>query len=140
MEGKMMALKDSIEIKTTPERIFDWFLHFEENFKAWHPAHVNCGWLKGKPFEEGSILYVEEILHGKLHKMKFLGTKLVPNRRIEYKLLFPTSIVCPKGSFVIEPKGDVCIFTATLSFRFGGIFSKFAKSRADAIKNHMKEE
>ena len=37
--------------------------------------------------------------------MKFLGTKVDPNRRIEYKLLFPISIICPKGSFVIEPKG-----------------------------------
>lgn len=136
----MITLKDSIEIKTTPKEIFTWFLHFEENFHAWHTDHINCRWLKGKPFEEGSTLYVEEYLHGKPHKMKFLGTKVEPNRKIEYKLLFPISIICPKGSFSIEPKGESCIFTATLSFRFGWLFSRFAKDRVEAIKKHMKEE
>lgn len=136
----MITLRDSIEIKTTHEKIFQWFVHFEENFIAWHPDHLKCCWLKGKPFEEGSILYVEEYLHGKLHKMRFLGTKVEPNRKIEYKLLFPTSIICPKGSFIMEPKGESCIFTATLSFRFGKIFSKLAKSRVEAVKKHMKEE
>jgi hypothetical protein len=136
----MINLKDAIEIKTTPKEIFKWFLHFEENFHAWHPDHIDCRWLKGKPFEEGSILYIEEYLHGKPHKMKFLGTKVEPNRKIEYKLLFPISIICPKGSFSIEPKGENCIFTATLSFRFGWIFSRFAKDRVKAIKKHMKEE
>ncbi len=136
----MITLTDLIEIKTTPEKIFDWFVHFEENFKAWHPDHVECRWLKGEPFEEGSILYVEEYLHGKLHKMKFLGTKIEPNKKIEYKLLFPTSIICPKGSFIIEPKGESCIFTATLSFRFSKILSKLAKSRVEATKKHMREE
>ena len=136
----MITLIDSIEIKTTAEKIFDWFTHFEENFKAWHPDHVECRWLKGEPFEEGSILYVEEYLHGKLHKMKFLGTKVESNKKIEYKLLFPISIICPKGSFIIESKGESCIFTATLSFRFGKILSRLAKSRIEATKKHMREE
>lgn len=136
----MITLKDSIEIKTTPEKIFEFFVHFEENYHAWHPDHVACRWLKGKPFEVGSVLYIEEYLHGKSHKMKFLGTKVEVNRKIEFKLLFPMSIICPKGSFIIERKGESCIFTATLSFRFAKFFLKFAKSRVDAIKKHMKEE
>jgi len=139
----MITLRDSIEIKTTPEKVFNGLSKIfssEENFRAWHPDHVRCRWLKGKPFEEGSIVYVEEYMHGKLHKIKFLGTRVEPNRRIEYKILFPTSIACPKGSFIIEPKGKSCIFTATLSFRFGWLFSKFAKSRVEAVKKHMKEE
>jgi len=35
---------------------------------------------------------------------------------------------------------DHCVFTATLSFRFGWFFSRFAKSRIKAIEMHMKEE
>ena len=136
----MITLKDSIEIKTTPEKIFKFFVHFEENFHAWHPDHVECRWLKGKPFEEGSILYVEEYLHGKLHKFKFFGTKVELNKKIEYTLSFPMSIICPKGSFIIEPRRESSIFTATLSFRFGWLFSKLAKNRVDAIKKHMREE
>jgi len=45
-----------------------------------------------------------------------------------------------KGSFLIEPKGKSCLFTATLSFRLGWLFSTFAKGRVEAVKKHMKEE
>ena len=72
-------------------------------------------------------------------KIKWLSSHK-QNRKIEYKLLFPTSIICPKGSFIIEPKEGSSIFTATLSFRFGWLFQKFAKSRVEAITKHMKEE
>lgn len=135
----MIALKDTIEIKVSPEQIFQFFVHFKENFHAWHADHVKCGWI-GKPAKEGSILCVEEYLHAKLHKLKMLMIKIESNRKIEYKLLFPMSVICPKGSFIIEPKGRSCIFTATLSFRFGRLFSKLAKNRVEGIKTHMKEE
>ena len=72
--------------------------------------------------------------------MKFIISKIEKNKRIEYKLLFPMSIICPKGSFIIESKGDSSIFTATLSFRFGWFLSKLAKNRVEAIRTHMKEE
>ena len=139
----MDTVKDTIEIKTTPEKIFDGLIKVfssQEYFKKWHKDHVKCQWLKGKPFDEGSILYVEEYLHGELHKMKFLTTQLEQNRKIEYRLLFPMSIICPRGSFMVEPKGESCIFTATLTFRFGWLFKKFAKSNVEAMKNHMREE
>ena len=128
----MTTLKDTIEIRTTPEKILNSLIKVfssEENFKRWHNDHITCKWLKGKPFEIGSILYVEEYLHGELHKMKFLSTRLDPNRKIEYKLLFPASIICPRGSFIIEPEGESCIFTATLSFRTSWLFSIFAENR-----------
>jgi hypothetical protein len=137
---KMITLRDSIEIEATPQKILDWLVRFEENYKAWHPDHVECYWLKGKPAEEGSILYVEEYIHGSLHKMRMRITRIEPAKTIEYKILLPMSIICPEGSFIIEPKGESCIFTATLSFRFGEMLSKLAKDRVEALKEHMKEE
>jgi hypothetical protein len=72
--------------------------------------------------------------------MKFLTTQLEPNRKVEYRLLFPMSIICPRGSFTVEPKEESSIFTATLTFRFGWLFTKFAKSNVEGMKNHMREE
>jgi hypothetical protein len=149
----MAEIKDSIEIRTTAEKAFEGLIKLfssQEDYKRWHKDHVQCQWLKGKSFEKGSILYVEEYLHGELHKMKFLCTQLEPNNKIEFKILFPMSFICPKGSFIIRPKGESCffteskgescIFTASLTFRFGGLFSKLVKSKVEAMKNHMKEE
>lgn len=139
----MTTLKDSIKINTPPEKVFNGLIGLfssEENFKAWHKDHAACRWLKGKPFEKGSVLYVEEYLHGELHQLKFFVTQLVPNRKIEYKLLFPVSVICPNGSFTIELQGKSSIFTSTLSFRIGWLFLILAKRRVEAIKKHMKEE
>lgn len=139
----MTTLEDSIEINAEPERVFDGLVSVfssPENFKHWHKDHVTCQWLKGKPFEVGAVLYIEEYLHKKLHKLKFVSTHLEPNRKIEFKLLFPASIVCTGGAFTIIPKEKQCVFSARLCFRMGWLFSVFASSRVDAIKTHMKEE
>lgn len=139
----MLTLKDSIEIRTTPEKTFDCLIKLfssQELFRKWHHDHIKCQWIEGKPFEEGSILYVEEYVHGKIHKMRFLSTRLESNRKIEYRLLFPMSIICQKGSFAIEPKGERCIFTATITFRFGWLFSIVAKERIESVRCHMREE
>jgi len=135
----MITLEDSIEIETTPEKVSEWFVHIEENYKAWCPEHVELHWIKGKRLEEDSSLYFEEYLHGKLHKGKFLCTNVEP-KKIEYRPLFPMSIICPKGSFIITPKGECCIFTATASLRLGWMSSKIAEKNVEGVKKHMKEE
>ena len=143
-----MTLTDSIEIKTTPEKIFDFLTHLvdDESYKAWHEKdHVKMQWLRGIPWVEGSVVYAEEYIHGKLHKFKFEVTKVVPNERIEY---VPTSEwlrrYFPKNEFIIENKGDICIFTAKATYKVGWIVKRFFHKALDnglsCVKKHMKEE
>jgi len=136
----MKTLSDSIEIKASPEKIYDWFIYIDENYLEWHPDHVKAVWLTEKKMEVGAKLYCEEYIHGELHKIKFKCTKIEPNKIIEFKNLFPISLICPKGSFIFEPSGDNCLFTATLSFRMGNFLSKIAKKQVEAFEEHMKEE
>ncbi len=145
---KEQILTDSIEIKTTPEKVFDFFFRLVDNesYRAWHPDdHVTFRWIKGHPWEEGSVGYAEEYIHGKLHKLKFVITKLIPNRLIEYA---PTSwflrIYFPKNRFTVEPKQGACIFTAQGTIRVGWLIRTFAKKRLErglsSVRKHMKEE
>ena len=63
----MITLKDSIEVMATPKKVFEWLLQRmknKESYQAWHPDHVDILWIKGEPFQEGSIIYAEECLHG----------------------------------------------------------------------------
>ncbi|MFC1913341.1 SRPBCC family protein [Chloroflexota bacterium] len=100
-----LILRDAIKKETTPENIFSFLtgLKDDNSYKAWHPDHVAMRWIKGEPFAEGSIAYFEEYLHGKIHKAKFVCTKVIPNRLIEYGPLFPLSIFFPGNQFIIEP-------------------------------------
>ena len=77
----MITLQDSIEVKSSPEKVFQWLtqrMKDKESYKAWHPDHVDIRWIKSEALQEGSILYAEEYLHGDLHKLKFRITKTVP--------------------------------------------------------------
>jgi hypothetical protein len=145
---KEQMLTDSIEIKTTPEKVFNFFFHLvdDESYRDWHPDdHVAFRWIKGRPWEEGSVGYAEEYIHGKLHKLKFVITKLIPNRLIEYA---PTSwfrrIYFPKNRFTVEPKQGACIFTAQGTIRVGWLIRILAKKRLErglsSVRKHMKEE
>ncbi len=139
----MITLTDSIEIKTTPEHVFNWFtnLRTAEDYRAWHPDHVDWYWIKGEPFQEGSIVYCEEYIHGNEYKLKFMCTKVVPNRLIEYKPSFPMSILMSKSHFIMEPKGEnSCVLTAAISFREGPFFKKLFIKQIEDLKQHMKEE
>ena len=144
----MIKLEDSIEVKAPPEKVFQWLtqrMMDRESYQAWHPDHVDIRWIKGKPLQEGSIVYAEEYLHGDLHKLKFRITKIVPNRLIEYRCLFPLSLLAPGNKFIIEPKGqDGCIFTAMGGLRIPRwLFVRMHKKhehKIEATQQHMKEE
>ena len=107
----MITLRDTIEIRTSPEEVFDFFIHFRENFMAWHPDHVRCWYFEDGPLKEGSTFCVQEYLHTKVMTLEFHVTKLVPCSRIEYKI--PPMV---KGAFVVEERGSNVLFTAEISF------------------------
>ena len=143
-----ITLKDSIEIKSTPEKVFNFLVHLVDDisYSAWHPEdHVALRWIKGKPWQEGAVAYAEEYMHGKLHKLKFRVTKVVANKKIEYiPSCWLLRIYFPKNSFNIEPKGNTTVFTATVRMRVGRLVKKFAKKKLEygisCVRKHMKEE
>ena len=143
-----MTLTDSIEIRTTPDKVFEFLacLVDDASYRAWHPTdHVALRWLKGQPWEEKSVAYAEEYIHGKLHKLEFIVTKVAPNRLIEYA---PTSRFLrkyfPMNTFMVEPNEQGCVFTATGTFRVGWLIKTFARNKLErnisSVKKHMKEE
>ncbi len=136
----MIILKDTIEIKASPEQIVDFFLHFKDNFHAWHPDHVECRYLTPGPLKEGSVIYIEEYIGGRLVKVRLHITKIEP-RRLECK-------VSPYGSrsiYIMEPKGDKTLLTTEMHMGtkiplLGRIVDKIIKGRAEALKRHLAEE
>ena len=91
---KLFILEDSIEIKTTPEKIWEFFANLEQNYKSWHPEdHVLFKWTRGKPMTTGSAWYGEEFLGGNLKKFKGTIGEVVPNRKIVFQYAFPTRLI-----------------------------------------------
>jgi hypothetical protein len=146
----MITLRDTIEIKTSPEKIFEWFAHLDKNFRSWHPKdHVECRYLKGSPLERDSILYFEAYLLGKLQKAKYHITNVEPNSRIEYKVGFPFSLLGGRGAYIVEQRGanslfiqDLCLGTEIplLGSLMDKLIQIFFGRLNEAFKQHMAEE
>ncbi|NHJ25819.1 MAG: SRPBCC family protein [Candidatus Lokiarchaeota archaeon] len=136
----MKTLKESIEINVSPESIWDWFMHFAENYCEWHPSHIKAYWKKGEPNKIDSILYAEEDIAGELLKMSSKLTTLIPNRLYKFKVVGFLSLIVPRGSFEIQPSDNGSIFTATLDFHMGKLLSKILKKKVGEITQHMVEE
>ncbi len=143
-----VILEHSIEIRTTPEKIFEFFSCLVDNksYRAWHPDdHVALRWLKGSPWQEGSVIYAEENIDGELHKLTFIVTRVVPNREIEYVPVsrFRRRYV-PKCTFSVESKEANCIFTAAVQARIPLLlrllFKKKVERGISSVQKHMREE
>lgn len=141
-------LTDTIEINSSSEKIFSFLTGIvdDDSYRAWHKKdHVRFQFIKGQPWTEGSVIHAEEYIHGKLHKFKFIITKIEANKRIEYT---PVSSFIrkffPKNEFLIEPKGESCLFIASGTYRIGWIGKTFFKAAIEKglsnVKQHMKEE
>ena len=146
----MITLRDTIEIKTSPEKIFEWFAHLDKNFQTWHPKeHVECRYLKGSPLEEGSILYFEVYLLGKLQKAKYHITNVKLDSRIEYKAGFPLSLFGGRGDYIVEPRGANSLFIQDTYIGWkipllGSVVDKLIQALFgrlnEAFKQHIAEE
>ena len=140
-----LVLSDSIEIKTAPEKIWEFFSNLEINYKAWHPRdHILFKWTKGEPMESGSNWYGEEIVRGKVFKLKGVIGEVIQNRKIVFKYSFPISLVAPRFEWLIVPKGLNSIFTAKSYLRAGDLFYKLSKkemeTKIEMHNQHVKEE
>jgi hypothetical protein len=143
-----LYLQHSIEIRTSPERIFEFFrhLHLGENYRRLHPEdHVLIHWVRGEPWQEGSVVYAEQYAHGKLHKLKYIITRVVPNREIEFSPLSRfLRIYFPRNTFSVEQRGYTSVFTATVHIRVGWLMKKLARKKFEAAiesaRKHVREE
>lgn len=147
----MLILEDSIEIKTTPEELFNWFKNLDKHFVKWHPNHTKFVKITGG-MDEGDEAYFEECIDGKWFKFKFKIVKLEKTKKgwiAEMKRPFATIV------FNAEVKGkNECIFTHIESFGIiksknpfimrvsAAIFRKLfnSKYRFDLIKKDIIED
>lgn len=142
---KKYIIESSVEIRTTPDKIWDFFYNLENNYKEWYPEehHFFC-WTKGESLEIGSKFDSLEIVDGHKTRLKGKCIKALKNKEIAFKPAFPASIMCTKLEWILEPKGETTIFIAKTYYKFGKIFLTFKNGTANQImeitKKHMDTE
>jgi hypothetical protein len=144
----MITLKDSIEIRTTPDKIFNWFKTLDKNFTKWHPNHKKFIKVTGG-LDEGDIVYFEECVDGKWFKVKCKITNIEKKDR-SWRTDFESvhwlgRLIGTRISFIVKAKGDICIFTHIESFGFraniiSNLTLKLLKSWFPLIKKDIEED
>jgi len=51
----MITLEDSIQIETTPDKIYNWIMNIDKHFVEWHPNHKKFEKVTGG-MDEGDII------------------------------------------------------------------------------------
>ena len=142
-----VVVTESIEIRTLPAELFSYLTSIvdDKGFKTLNADNISFRWLKGKPWIEGSIACAEKYLHGKIHRFKFIVTKVVLDRHIQYS---PTSRLMrcffPKKEFIIEQTSNGCSFISSATFRIGWIGKKLFGGKIDeglaTFRAYLQEE
>ena len=138
-----ITLGHTIDIDAAPEAVYSFFANIEENYTKWHPDHVVFRWIGGNRLEEGATAYSEQYMHGSLHKLKAVFTKVVPNRMIEFRWANPfLRFIAPRNVWIFEPVDGGCRFTAESDIRMGWISSRMerVKRKLDTSRKHLQEE
>ena len=135
-----MEISDTVEINATPGEVVEWLTHLDRHYRQWHPGHRDCYWLRGEQAAVGSVLYAEEILHGKLHKLRYLITAIDGGHSVQFRLLGSIGLLVPRGVFSVVPTATGCRFTATLYPRAGRLLQLLMPKQVAALVKHQQEE
>lgn len=140
----MITLRDSIFIRATAAGAYNWFEHLDEHYLDWHPDHVTCRFPSDRLPGPGAKIYIEEILHGKLHRFRLHVLNVIPNREIRYRILPGVD-----GAFLFQDRDGGMQFEATLEFGWdipvlGALVDLALRlslaTKLAAIQQHMHEE
>jgi hypothetical protein len=139
----VIQLRESILIDVPPERVWGWLGELPDHYRAWHPAHVSCRYEHGRRLEVGTVLYVEEYLHHRLHRLRLRATEVVPNRLLGYRGRGFA------GAFRLEPANGGTRFTAELDLGtrapvvghvLDAVIRLLLGRRLAAMRSHVREE
>lgn len=140
----MIELRDTVTIEAAPEVVWSWLGSMPEHILEWHPDHRAARWVRRTGFEPGAVLEVEELFHGKLHRLRMTLIDVVPGRMIQYRI-FPGC----SGEFDVRAADGGTEFTAII--RIGiripvvgrlvdGLLYLVLGDRIEAIRRHQAEE
>ena len=101
----MRFFKEITIVKANPQAVFDFLVNIDRLYEVWHPIdHVFCRTLTRKLDREGCLFHFLEILGWFPFYLVVQVTSLDPNRYIEYRPIFPLSLLkLGFGYFQIEP-------------------------------------
>ena len=142
---KHMTLLHEVDVKTSPDKIWNFLVNIDKNYSAWHPKdHILFQWTKGAPFDAGSTFCSEQYMMGE--KVKYNGkiAESIPGEKITMTFSFPLSLITEKIEMIIENYDTYSTFKHITYMKFKLLSRTIFKKRNIRMLNdldaHVKAE
>ena len=136
-----MIEKIVLEIKTSPEEIFQFLADYEKHYTEVSKDHIErVVNIKNPDLEHPDVsFYFRQIspIGGREQKVRGRVTRVEMNRYIGTRFLFPVSLFLPRVENILEPKGDGCLLITNLHFTF---LAELASKSKRKVVEHITEE
>lgn len=135
---KRVTITHEVAINTSPEKIWEFLINIEKNYKAWHPEdHILFRWIKGAPFEKGSIFYAEQLMMGEKVKYKGKISDCISGKKITMRFSFPLSLITEKIEMITEGCETRATFRHLTYMKFRFLSRTIFKKRNIKMLNDM---
>lgn len=135
---KRMTLAHEVNINASPQKIWEFLINIEKNYKAWHPGdHILFHWTKGAPFEKGSTFYAEQNMVGEKVKYKGVITECISGEKITMKFSFPLSLITEKIEMIVEDHDSYSTFKHITYMKFKFLSRTIFKKQNLRMLNDM---
>ncbi len=135
---KRMKLVHEVDINASPDKIWEFLINIETNYKAWHPEdHILFRWTKGAPFAKGSVFYAEQFMMGEKVKYKGKISDCIEGKKITMKFSFPLSLITEKIEMITEGSETSATFRHLTYMKFKFLSRTIFKKRNIKMLNDM---
>jgi uncharacterized protein YndB with AHSA1/START domain len=136
-----MIEKIVLEIKTSPEEVFQFLADYEKHYTEVSKDHIErVVNIKNPDLEHPDVsFYFRQIspISGREQKIRGRVTRVEMNRYIGTRFLFPVSLFLPRVENILEPKGKGCLLITNLHFTF---LAELASKSKRKVVEHITEE
>lgn len=136
-----MIEKIILKFNALPDDVFQFLVDYEKHYQEVSPDHIErVVNIKDPDLEHPDVsFYFRQIspITGKELKIRGKVTRVVMNRYIGTRFLFPTSLFLTTVEEILKPEGDGCLLTTNLHFTF---LAKMFKGSRDKVVQHIKGE
>jgi len=135
---KLMTLEHAVDIKASPDKIWDFLINIEKNYLAWNPKdHILFQWTSGEPFDAGATFYAEQYMLGEKVKYKGKITECIPGEKITMRFSFPLSLITEKIEMIIENHDTYSTFKHITYMKFKFLSRTIFKKQNIKMLNDM---
>jgi hypothetical protein len=130
----VIVIAASTRMKCSMAELKSCLVRLDEIYPRYSPEeHLRCDYVRGDPLHEGSVLYFEERVAGKVTRLRYRVASVeegADSMRAVLRAMFPRSLLNIRAVFSIRQDPEGVVFSRTIT---AGFENPFLRAPVDAL-------